>query len=238
MDNDHYRLNLFSSFSDLNNKIVLKLYFQIDKLELEYYFIDNITDQEAEMIICALYGSANRTGKSSSMLEYFLSDIQGHTVNKVKISELKMAPCRGCLKCRPDKICILPEDDAQRTGKLMEQSDLIIIGTPTYWGNIPGTLKMLFDRNVTSLEHFTPQGIPTPRMKGKQAIIIVSSAAPWPVYMLGSQAGGAVRALKTILKASGMTILKTVIISGNSGSVMRKLSILAGKINARASRRA
>ena len=57
-----------------------------------------------------------------------------------------------------------------RANAIAKNADNIIIGSPTYWGNIPGSLKVLFDRNVYLFMGESKSGIPVPKMKGKKAI--------------------------------------------------------------------
>ena len=98
---------------------------------------------------------------------------------------MEMKPCQGCLKCRPDGKCVLPEDDVHRLGDKIKYSDYIIIGSPCYWGNMPGTLKIFFDRNVTTFEHFR-NGLPSPVLKGKKVLLIITSGAPFSFNLPGS----------------------------------------------------
>lgn len=135
----------------------------------------------------------------------------GHSVDTVDINKLRMKSCIGCLKCRPDKTCILPRDDAHILAEKVKDSDLLIIGSPVYWGNIPGPLKVFFDRNVTLFEKVEAKSMwkrPTPQLIGKKAILIISSGSPYPYNLLGSQSRGAIRALKAILKSGGIKIIK------------------------------
>jgi len=67
--------------------------------------------------------------------------------------DLKIKPCIGCLKYRPNKKCVLPYDDAHLLSEKIKQADILIIGSPTYWGNIPGPLTTLFDKKVTTFEY-------------------------------------------------------------------------------------
>src|SRR5512136_129394 len=90
--------------------------------------------------------------------------------------DLEIRPCIGCLKCRPDKPCVLPKDDANILAEKIKEADLLIIGSPVYWGNMPGTLKLFFDRNVPLFEYCEANAIkylPRPQLKGKKAILIV-----------------------------------------------------------------
>jgi multimeric flavodoxin WrbA len=117
------------------------------------------------------------------------------------------------LKCRPDKACILPRDDAHRLAEKIKRTDLLILGSPVYWGNMPGTLKMFFDRNVPLFEYCEAKAIryiPKPQLEGKKAILIVSGGSPFPYHLLPSQSRGTIRSLKTILKAGGVRIVSVL----------------------------
>ncbi|MHC4596322.1 MAG: flavodoxin family protein [Planctomycetota bacterium] len=162
------------------------------------------------MKILVLNASPRRQGVTSTLLAEIKKNIaSNHSVETVRIYALDMKPCRGCLKCRPDKKCILSEDDAHALSEKVKKSDLLIIGCPVYWGNIPGPLKTFFDRNVPLFEYVEAKPskkIPLPQLKGKRAILIISSASPYPYNLLISQSRGTIQALKTILKSGGIRI--------------------------------
>lgn len=134
---------------------------------------------------------------------------EGSEIEWIDVNALSIRPCIGCLKCRPDKTCVLPRDDAHHVGELIEDSTFLIVGTPTYWGNITGPLKLLFDRNVPTFEYIG-RGLPKPRHRGKKAVIVTASSGPFPFNLLASQSRGTIRALRTVLRAAGYKIVKTV----------------------------
>jgi len=103
----------------------------------------------------------------------------------------------------------LPRDDSHILAEKIRESDFLIFGSPVYWGNMPGTLKIFFDRNVPLFEYCEAKAIkyvPKPQLKGKKAILIVSGGAPFPFNLLPSQSRGTIRSLKTVLKAGGIKI--------------------------------
>ncbi len=163
------------------------------------------------MKVLILNASPRRKGTTSTLLNEIENNVASHhAVETVDIHKLNMRPCLGCLKCRPDKICILPRDDAHTLAEKVKQSDLLIIGSPVYWGNMPGPLKIFFDRNVPLFENVEARSMrkrPAPRLKGKKAILAVSSGSPYPYNLLGSQSKGTIRALKTILNSGGIKII-------------------------------
>ena len=138
----------------------------------------------------------------------------GAEVEWVDVNDLSIRPCIGCLKCRPDKKCILPRDDAHRIGELIEHCSGLVVGTPTYWGNMTGPLKLLFDRNVPTLEHYVlytyTMRFPKPKHKGKKAAIVTASLAPFPFNQLPSQSRGTLRTVKTVLRAAGFVITEQI----------------------------
>ncbi len=169
------------------------------------------------MKILILNGSPRRRGVTSILLDELAAGIVGkHEVETVRVHDLKMKPCIGCLKCRPDQTCILPRDDAHSLGEAVKNADILVIGSPVYWGNMPGPLKIFFDRNVPLFEYCEAKPIryiPKPRLKGKSAVLIVCVASPFPYSLLPSQTRGTIRSLKTILKAGGIRIISVLRVS-------------------------
>lgn len=197
------------------------------------------------MKILILNGSPRKSGISSQMVEELRNEINAsHTVDCYDVYALSVKPCLGCLKCRPDRDCVLPRDGAHEISEKIRDADVIIIASPTFWGNIPGPLKTLFDRNVTTFE--TVHGnadkklfdrIPRPRLKGKRAAIVVSSASPFPTNYLASAGSGAASSLKIILKSGGVKIIKTMNIPDGynfdrkKGKYFRKIQSIARKLD-------
>ena len=153
-----------------------------------------------------LHCSPRKNGVTSTLLSAMEKEAaKRYETVRLDVNSLAIKPCTGCLKCRPDKKCILPADDAHRAGELIRGSDLILIGCPTYWGNMTGPLKALFDRNVPVFEYIDGWTL-KPMLRGKRALLVVSSNVPFPLSLLSSQLGGTVRALKTVLKAGGVSV--------------------------------
>lgn len=164
------------------------------------------------MKILLINSSPRRQGNISKMLDLMKQEAESLEVetNYIRASELKVHPCIGCMKCRETLKCCLPEDDAQQVLHFIEEADALIIGAPCYWGNMPGTLKVLFDRMVYGMMGENSMGIPLPLHKGKKAIIVSTSTTPYPFNILYNQTRGVVKALKEILKWSGFKVVKAI----------------------------
>jgi multimeric flavodoxin WrbA len=166
------------------------------------------------MNVLIINASPRKNGITTSLLAEAGKTIDStHDADVVRIHDMTMKPCIGCLKCRPDKACVLPRDDAHILAEKIKRSDLLILGSPVYWGNMPGALKTFFDRNVPLFEYCEAKAIryiPRPQLKGKKAILIVSGGSPFPYNLLPSQSRGTIRSLKTILKAGGVKIVSVL----------------------------
>ncbi len=162
------------------------------------------------MKVLIINASPRKKGITSTLLAEIEKNIDSdHFVETFIINRMNMKPCIGCLKCRPDKICVLPKDDSHTLAEKVKESEMLIIGSPVYWGNIPGPLKIFFDRNVTLFESVEAKSMlkkPKKQLKGKKAILLISSGSPYPYNLLGSQSRGTIRALRTILKSGGIKI--------------------------------
>ena len=161
------------------------------------------------MKLLLINASPRKTGNISKRLELIKDEAErlGAVVNVEYAQTWKIRPCIGCMKCRSAKNCVLPEDDAQRVLSLIQECDALIVGSPTYWGNMPATLKLLFDRTVYGLMDENRLAMPVPLHKGKRALVICSSSTPWPFNILMNQTRGAVRAIREVLGTAGFKVI-------------------------------
>ena len=192
------------------------------------------------MNVLLIHASPRRKGVTSALLSEIEASLSSdHKIQRVRIADLKMKPCIGCMKCRPDHPCILPRDDANVLAENIKWADFIIIGCPVYWGSMPGLLKTFFDRNVPLFEYAEAKAIryiPRPQLRGKRAALVVSAIAPFPYNLLRSQSRGTIGALKTILKAGGVRVEWVLNVADSynfekkKGRYLRKARRLAGSI--------
>lgn len=168
------------------------------------------------MNVLILNGSPRKHGNIARMLSAIESEVVslGGNVTALCISDLQVKPCTGCMACRKKGSCVLPEDDAQLILRRIQACDLLVIGSPCYWGNIPGQLKILFDRLVYGLMGESKSGFPLPLHKGKQAILVATCTTPFPCNLLFRQSRGTIRALREIVKWSGFKVAGTLEVAG------------------------
>ncbi len=163
-------------------------------------------------ILLIINGSPRLKGNISCMLDIIRQEAEscGWGTETVRVNDLKIQPCTGCMACRSTGKCRLPEDDAAKVLEQIRNADALIVGAPCYWGNIPGQLKLLFDRIVYGMMGETPNGLPRPLHKGKRAVIVSTCTTIFPFNILFGQSRGAVKAVREILKWSGFKVVGTL----------------------------
>lgn len=178
------------------------------------------------MNILFLNGSPRKNGYTVQIMKYIQEEVNStHSVEWVHAYDLQIKPCQCCLRCRPDNECKLPKDDGHSVWHKIRESDALIIGSPTYFGNVSGPLKTLIDRNLTAFESIAANGLemPVPSHTGQKAIMVTSCNAPFPISQLPNQSKGTLQAMETALKAGGYEILGSIVFDG--AAAKKKISL-------------
>lgn len=163
---------------------------------------------EKRKSVLVLNGSPRRDGLVSRMLGHIVENLsEDCAVEYYFVHDLKFGACTGCMACRSKLRCFLPEDDAHRIAGAIRTADVLVIGSPCYWGNMNGELKMLFDRLVYAMMGEKENGMPIPLHKGKRAVLVTTCNTVWPFSVWFGQTGGVFRALGEILKWSGFRVV-------------------------------
>lgn len=149
----------------------------------------------------------------------------GADIKRLTLSQLKVHPCVGCMKCRTSGTCVLPHDDAHDIAALIGRADSIIIAMPVYWSAMPGTLKLLLDRLVYALiDTSSPHKLPKPLQRGARLGIICACTAPWPLSL--TQTRPAVKSLRRIFRPAGFTVYPPLCLTGTRSLTAPKPSAL------------
>lgn len=162
------------------------------------------------MEILIINGSPRRQGLVAQMLDVMRDEAASHVgvhVSVVRAIDLQVRPCTGCMECRRTGRChaCSPADDSLKVLDLMRRADAVVCGAPCYWGNMPGHLKVLFDRMVYGM--MADGGtFPVPLMTGKRCILLSTCTTPWPWNILFRQSRGTIRALREIFHYAGFRI--------------------------------
>ena len=171
------------------------------------------------MKILFLNGSPRKNGFTIGAMKCIEKGISSeHTIEWIHAYDLTMKPCISCLQCRPNKECVFPKDDGHDAWHKIRSADAIIIGSPNYFGNISGPLKILIDRNLTAFEEIAASGLemPTPIHNGKKAVMVTACNSDSPFSQLPTQSKGTLQAMEIALKAGGYNIIGSITIEGTA----------------------
>lgn len=98
----------------------------------------------------AICGSPRKNGNTEQLLERILKRLQteGHETRLLRLAELQVRPCDGCGACGTsrDRTCLLDGDDFQTCFQAMLEADILVVGSPVYFGSATPQLMTLLDR--------------------------------------------------------------------------------------------
>lgn len=96
-----------------------------------------------------IISSTPRVGGNSEVLcDAFMKGAQeaGNHVKKIALREKKLHPCVGCTSCYESSNCVF--DDIVEIKQNLLEADVVVLGTPVYFHNMSGQLKIMIDRTV------------------------------------------------------------------------------------------
>ena len=101
------------------------------------------------MKILGIVGSARKLGNTEILVKEALKAAQEEkaTVSIIRLTDLHIEPCDGCMACVIERGTGCPKkDDVRFLVELLKDSDGLILGAPSYLGRPPGTWAMIEDR--------------------------------------------------------------------------------------------
>ncbi|MEM2146908.1 MAG: flavodoxin family protein [Candidatus Jordarchaeaceae archaeon] len=121
------------------------------------------------MKVTALVGSPRKGGNTDLLIDKILEGAKnaGASTRKIYLYDQMILPCADCRKCLKDLKC-RENDDMQKIYQEIDDSDVIIFGTPIYWYTMSAVMKLLVDR----LRPYTANN----KLRGKRAALVIPSA--------------------------------------------------------------
>lgn len=97
--------------------------------------------------VLGIVGSPQKNGSTSRLIRRILDGSQkcGCKTTLINVHELNLSYCTGCNTCETTRECVL-DDNFGKLKRLFWTADIIVIGSPSYWGDVTGQLKVMFDR--------------------------------------------------------------------------------------------
>ena len=102
------------------------------------------------MKVIAINGSPRKDGNTNQALKIMAHELeqQGIEVEIIHIGHLNIHGCIHCGYCWTSEgnHCVFKDDIVNETAKKMREADGFILGSPTYYAGIAGTMKAFLDR--------------------------------------------------------------------------------------------
>ncbi len=101
------------------------------------------------MNVVAIIGTKHRQGTVSRLSGEVLrgAEENGHSTELINLYDYHIEYCIGCWACARTGRCVL-KDDFEAIFEKVSGADVIIIGSPCYWGGVTAIMKNYFDRHT------------------------------------------------------------------------------------------
>jgi multimeric flavodoxin WrbA len=124
------------------------------------------------MFALAICGSP-RQGNTETVLKLALEDLSRFDVESdlILLRKMNIDYCDSCQKCQrkqDNRHCTKKDDISQIIHPKMLKADVILFGSPSYYGSVSAQMKTLMDRCFPFLNMYSPG-----RLRGKYALNIV-----------------------------------------------------------------
>lgn len=125
----------------------------------------------------------------------------------IKLSDLHLEPCRGCLGCKDTNRCVLPDDGAA-LAEQFRQAKAFVLGAFTSYSSLNASAKTFMER-MYCLRHREGMN------QGKNGAALIASAIPLDVAGAPPAFETATTQFNLWMMTEGMTNLGTTKIAGN-----------------------
>jgi multimeric flavodoxin WrbA len=102
------------------------------------------------MKVAAFNGSPRKDGNTAMLINYVLQELEKERIQTelVQLSSRDIRGCRACYQCfeNRDQRCSVTDDFANECIEKMIGADGIVLGSPTYFSDVPAEMKALVDR--------------------------------------------------------------------------------------------
>ncbi|MBN1698784.1 MAG: flavodoxin family protein [Spirochaetales bacterium] len=198
------------------------------------------------MKILAIIGTNRRNGTIERLVNSLLNGVEKrgiHRYEKINLHDYKIGNCRGCWVCVKKGTCII-QDDVQSLINKVIASDVIILGIPCYWGNVPGIVKTFFDRHTgyvmqkpRDAEEFKSMKTidkfkkmiqlsrhfgPIPAYRNKKFILISSMTVPFPISYVSGDLPGLMGAIQRYVHNIRGKIIRKIIYTDSLFKILER----------------
>lgn len=102
------------------------------------------------MKVIAFSGSPREGGNTEQLIRRLFSILEENDIETelIQIGGKPIRCCTACMKCYENKdgTCVLDTDDLNEYFRKMMEADAVVLGSPTYFGDVTGEMKAFIDR--------------------------------------------------------------------------------------------
>lgn len=103
--------------------------------------------------VLGIVGSRRRNGNTSVLVDAVLEGARsrGAEAEMIRLSDYDLLACTACESCAGTFTCVLNDRFHEITG-LIDRSDCLVIGSPTYWYSVTSDVKRFIDRSYALID--------------------------------------------------------------------------------------
>ncbi len=134
------------------------------------------------MKVIGICGSPREKGSTTRLIKAVLDGAKeaGHKTKFIHLYGKDIKACKACRKCTEGKVkyCV-HKDDLTALFPEIFGADVLVLGSPVFFGHLTGTMKIFVDRLYTCIKD---HDFNVRHIDGKKLVTIVTSGAPPKVY--------------------------------------------------------
>lgn len=127
------------------------------------------------MNIVCLYGSPRVRGNSAAIAKKFCETAvqKGAIVQSWVLNKLNFRGCQACYGCKGKSDKCVVEDDLAEVLEAVRNSDILVLASPVYYGDVSAQLKAFIDRNYSFLVPDYVNAEKIHRLEGDKTLVMI-----------------------------------------------------------------
>lgn len=133
------------------------------------------------MKILCLLGSPRKKSNSSTIAKRFADTAEksGAEVKTYTLNDLKYRGCQACMACKKKLEKCALKDDLAEVLMALQESDVWVMASPVYYGEVSSQLKACIDRTYSFLKpDYVTNPDPVRLAAGKKLVFILAQGNP------------------------------------------------------------
>ncbi len=133
------------------------------------------------MKIVCLLGSPREKGNSATIANRFCAAAErlGAEVQTFALNKLEYRGCQACMACKTKLDQCVLEDDLTEVLEAVRETDILVLASPVYYGDLSSQLKGFIDRSYSYLaSDYLTNPKPSRLSEGKKLVFISTQGNP------------------------------------------------------------